>query len=83
MATQEKKSPEGEVESNTTKPELSATITTNDVSTDPANGPRKVTMGRILSYAPTSHKWVLGGTAFISALNGSLLPVMNIVFGTI
>lgn len=55
---------------------------TND-PTNPANGPRNITLGRILRYAPKSHRWILAGTAFISALNGALLPVMNIVFGRV
>ncbi|CAK1362784.1 unnamed protein product [Cercospora beticola] len=46
-------------------------------------GPRQIGLWRILSYATPTHRWMLAATALLSAINGSMLPLMNVVFGRV
>ncbi|EME80591.1 ABC transporter, ABC-B family, MDR type [Pseudocercospora fijiensis CIRAD86] len=49
----------------------------------PTSAHRKVNLRRILSYASPTQRRMLAITSLISALNGALLPLMNVVFGRI
>ncbi|KAM3420652.1 hypothetical protein BST61_g3908 [Cercospora zeina] len=56
---------------------------TDQKSTHRASSARKVDLLRILSYASANQRLILGLTSLVSAVNGALLPLMNIVFGRI